>query len=67
MTKHKQRKPGLEALYSRIDSMNMSETDRIIAKARLAQADAIAGLMHDAVGLLKRLAASRPGHAHTSA
>ncbi len=50
----------LEALYISVDKIRMSEADRHMAKVRLAQADAFAGLLLGGVDLVKRLLGSRP-------
>jgi hypothetical protein len=65
--KHKKAKPGLEALYARIDAVKMSTADRQIAKASLAQADALADFILGTIRLAKRLLAPRARAAHTSA
>lgn len=57
----------LEAFYLRLDKMRMTAADRELAKARLAQADALAKGMLGAAGLLKRLFSAhglRPTSAH---
>lgn len=45
----------LEVLYKRLDEMNMTPADRELAKARLAQADAIAGAFQGALAGFARL------------
>jgi len=58
---------SLEAMYARLDEIHMSPADRQNARAALAQADALAGLIVGAIGLAKRLLrtrALRPTSAH---
>lgn len=45
----------LDVLYQRLDQMNMTPADRELAKARLAQADALAAAFQGAVATLARL------------
>ena len=47
--------PNLEFLYARLDEIRMSGLERVRAKASLARADAIAGLMVDAANGARRL------------
>ncbi len=48
----------LEVLYKRLDEMTMTPYDRELAKARLAQADALAGVLQRALsGLARRFGA----------
>jgi len=45
----------LEAIYARLDRMRMSQADRHLARARLAQAEVFASLLHKAVATAARL------------
>lgn len=45
----------LEAIYARLDRMRMSEADRHLARARMAQAEAFAGFLHKAIAAASRL------------
>lgn len=45
----------VETLYSRLDKVRMTPADRELAKARLAQAEAFAGVLHAAIERLGRL------------
>ena len=58
---------SLEAMYARLDEIHMSPADRQNARAALAQADALAGLIVGAIDLARRLLrtrALRPTSAH---
>jgi hypothetical protein len=52
-------KPGLEALYARLDEIHMSPADRLNAKAALAQADAMADVLIAVLELPRRLFGTR--------
>ena len=52
-------KPGLEALYARLDEIHMSPADRLNARAALAQADAMADVIFTLLELPRRLFAAR--------
>jgi len=56
----------LETLYRRLDEMRMSAADRELAKARLAQADALAQFVLAAVAALRRLTRVRSAQAPRS-
>ena len=45
----------LDVLYKRLDEMGMTPSDRELAKARLAQADALADVLQRALAGLARL------------
>ena len=63
-----QPKPGLSALYARIDKVRMSTADRLNAKAALAQADALADAILAAIDFAKRVFGARdlrPTSAHS--
>ena len=51
--------PGLQALYTRLDEIRMSQAERQQARAALAQADAAVDLVLDLARLVKRLAGAR--------
>lgn len=57
----------LNMLYSRLDEIRMTPADRQLAKASLAQADALASLVLAAGAFIARLVTPRPGPAHWSA
>ena len=55
----------LDVLYRRIDQIRMSEQERLVAKARLARAEAVAGMLVAASNAVRRLVrslAGRTGH-----
>jgi len=45
----------VESLYTRLDKLRMTPADRELAKARLAQAEAFAALLHAALERLGRV------------
>jgi hypothetical protein len=45
----------IETLYTRLDKLPLTPADRHLAKARLAQAEALADLLHRAAASLARL------------
>jgi hypothetical protein len=45
----------IETLYARLDKMRLTTADRHLAKARLAQAEALADLLHRALASVARL------------
>ena len=64
---HARTNPALEALYARLDEIQMSPADRLNARAALAQADVLADFILAALDLAKRLFgahALRPTSAH---
>jgi len=52
-------KPGLEALYARLDEIHMSPADRQNARVALAQADALADILVAILELPRRLIGNR--------
>jgi hypothetical protein len=54
--------PGLEAIYARLDQIQMSAADRLNARAALAQADALADFLLGTIELAKRLLRTRALH-----
>lgn len=57
----------LNTLYSRLDEIRMTSAERQLAKASLAQGDALAALLLAAAALVVRLVTPRPDPAHWSA
>ena len=53
----------LETLYKRLDEMSMTPADRALAKARLAQADALAATFQRALAGLARLIGAQSARA----
>jgi hypothetical protein len=49
----------IETLYTRLDEIHMTPADRHLAKARLAQAEALADLLHGAIAGLARVIGAR--------
>ena len=56
----KNRNPGLEALYARLDEIQMSTADRLAARHALAQADELVDLILGVADLFKRALGARP-------
>ena len=54
----------LNMLYSRLDEVRMTSADRQLAKASLAQADALATVILAALAFVARLATPRADPAH---
>lgn len=55
---------NLNTLYARLDSLPMATAERQLAKARLAQADALGAFLVSLVGVIQRLGSPQPGPAH---
>jgi hypothetical protein len=55
---------NINELYARLDEVRMTPADRQLAKASLAQADALATFILAAVAFLARLVTPRPNRAH---
>lgn len=58
---------NLSTLHARLDTLPMSAAERDLAKARLAQADALGALLVAATALVQRLGSPQPGPAHSRA
>jgi hypothetical protein len=56
----------LEALYTRLDKIRMTEADRHMARASLEQAEALADALMGAIALLRRVTRGRSARAPRS-
>lgn len=55
---------NLSTLYARLDEIPMATAERQLAKARLAQADALGAFLVGVAGLVQRLGSPHPDPAH---
>lgn len=55
---------NLSTLYARLDEIPMAAAERQLAKARLAQADALGAFLVGLAGLVRRLGSPHPDPAH---
>lgn len=58
---------SLTTFYARLDALPMSRAERDLAKARLAQGDALGEFLVAAIALIQRLGSPQPRPAHSRA